>query len=87
MLGRGRKEMISLPAGTFIFLINDSVCIAGHSWKVRQTNGIIIEAKMRAGRRRKLLQQKAGLARNCTCGVSVISMTSAKTFADEKQIY
>ena len=51
-----------------------------------KTNGIVIEAKMRAGRRRKLFRQETGWRETVYAGVSVISMTSAKTFADEKQI-
>jgi hypothetical protein len=38
-----------------------------HAGRFGKTNGIIIESKLRAGRRRKLLQQEAGLARNCIC--------------------
>jgi hypothetical protein len=57
---------------------------AGRSGK---TNSIVIEAKMRAGRRRKLFRQETGGRKTAYAGVSVISMTSAKTFADEKQIF
>jgi hypothetical protein len=46
----------------------------------------VIEAKMRAGRRQKLFGQETGWRETSYAGVSVISMTSAKTFADKKQI-
>jgi hypothetical protein len=46
---------------------NDAV--AGRSGK---TNGIVIEAKMRAGRRRKLLLQETGWREPNYAGVSVI---------------
>jgi hypothetical protein len=38
---------------------------------------------MRAGRRQKLLRQEAGGREKVYAGVSVICMTSAKTFADK----
>jgi hypothetical protein len=40
---------------------------------------------MRSGRRRKLFRQETGWREAAYAGVSVISMTSAKTFADKKQ--
>jgi hypothetical protein len=46
----------------------------------------VIEAKMRAGRRRKLFRQETGWRETAYAGVSVMSMTSAETFADKKQI-
>ncbi len=50
-----------------------------------KTNGIVIEAKMRAGWRQKLLKQEADWRETVYAGVSVISMTSAKTFSDKKK--
>jgi hypothetical protein len=44
-----------------------------------KTYGIVIEAKMRAGRSENVSVKNQA-------GVSVVSMTSAKTFADEKEI-
>jgi hypothetical protein len=41
---------------------------------------------MRAGRRQKLFLQETGWRETEYAGVSVISVTSAKTFADKKQI-
>jgi hypothetical protein len=46
----------------------------------------VIEAKMGAGRRRKLFRQETGWREPDYAGVSVIKMTSAKTFADKKEI-
>jgi hypothetical protein len=50
-----------------------------------KTNGIVLEAKMRAGRRRKLFLQETGWREPNYAGVSVTSMTSARTFADKKE--
>jgi hypothetical protein len=41
---------------------------------------------MRAGRRRKLFRQETSWRETAYAGVSVMSMPSAETFADEKQI-
>jgi hypothetical protein len=46
----------------------------------------VIEAKMRAGRKQKLFRQETGWRKTKYAGVSVISMTSAKTFADDKNL-
>jgi hypothetical protein len=51
-----------------------------------KTNGIVLEAKMRAGLRRKLFRQETGWREPNYAGVSVIWMTFAKTFADKKEI-
>jgi hypothetical protein len=60
--------------GTFdTFILRKTESPTGRSGK---TIRIVIEAKMRAGRRRKLFRQDE----------SVIYMTSAKTFADKREI-
>jgi hypothetical protein len=48
-------------------------------------NRIVIEAKMRAHRRQKLFQQETGWRETEYAGVGVISITSAKTFADKNK--
>jgi hypothetical protein len=51
-----------------------------------KTNGIVIEATMRAGQRQKLFRQETGWREPNYAGMSVIYMTSAKAFADKKEI-
>jgi hypothetical protein len=51
-----------------------------------KANGIVIEAKMRAGRRRKLFRQETDWRKTVYAGVSVISMMSGKPFADQKML-
>jgi hypothetical protein len=69
-----------MPSFTIYHVLSD---LPGRSGK---TNGVVIEAKMLAGRRRKLFQQETGWRETNYAVVSVISMTSAYTFADKKQI-
>ena len=63
-----------------------SVCSTWTTEKSGKTNGIVIDAKMRAGQRRKLLRQEAGWRKTVYASVSIISMMSAETFADKKYL-
>ena len=57
------------------------------SRKVRQNEWNRDRSEMSADRRQKHFRQEEGWREIAYAGVSVISMMSAKTFADEKQIY
>jgi hypothetical protein len=58
--------------------IKDVLAVDGHPpGRSGKTNGIVIKAKMRAGRRQKLFRQEIGWRETEYAGVSDIIMTSA----------
>ena len=65
-------------SGSWWYLYLYSSISFSSSGRSGKTNGIVIEAKMRAGWRLTLFRQEIGLCKPNYAGVSVIQMTSAK---------
>jgi hypothetical protein len=66
-LARQSTESISFPAGAFLFLIYDSLRIAGPSWKVRQNKWNRDRSENARRSKAKTFPTRNRLARNGIC--------------------